>query len=209
MTVRSLTVTILAGISFLGATCAAALSAAYPTPLAPAIIPDGIPTLTVTSTTFQNGGTIPIPNVSKGCGGSASNAGEAADVSPEISWSAGPAGTASYVVTMFDTDAPTGVGFWHWIVYNVPPSVTSLALNATKNMPAGAIQGFGDAGVSAYHGPCPPVGDKPHHYYITVSAMDKMYTGFGPEATGARVVFLQGKASKILARGQLLGLYGR
>ena len=209
MTVRSLATAALSGVAFLGATCSAAFSAtAYQTPLVPAIIPDGIPALTVTSTTFSSGATFPIPNVSKGCG-TGSNASEANDVSPQISWSAGPAGTASYVVTMFDTDAPTGVGFWHWIVFNIPPSVTSLSLNATKNMPAGAIQGYGDAGVSAYHGPCPPVGDKPHHYWITVSAMDKMFTGFGPGATGARIVFLQGKAAKILARGQLLGLYGR
>jgi Raf kinase inhibitor-like YbhB/YbcL family protein len=209
MTVRSLATAALSGIVFLGATCIAALSAtAYQTPLKPAIIPDGIPTLTVTSTTFQSGGTFPIPNVSKGCG-TGPSASSANDVSPQISWTAGPPGTASYVVTMFDTDAPTSVGFWHWIVFNIPPSVTSLALDATKNMPAGAIQGYGDAGVSAYHGPCPPVGDPPHHYWITVSAMDKMFTGFGPGATGARIAFLQSKVAKILARGQLLGRYGR
>lgn len=179
---------------------------AYPTPLAPPIIPDNAGTLTVTSATFANGGTIPFPNAAKGCGSATA---DGQDVSPQISWSAGPAGTASYVVTIFDTDAPTGVGFWHWVVFNIPPNVTSLPADASRNMPAGAIQGFGDAGVSAYHGPCPPVGDQPHHYWITVSAMDKMFTGFGPTATGARVAFLMSRVGKVLARGQYLGRYGR
>lgn len=179
---------------------------AYPTPLVPPIIPANVGSITVTSSTFSNGGTFPFPNVSKGCG---SPSADGNDVSPEISWTAGPAGTASYVVTMYDTDAPTGVGFWHWIVFNIPPNVTSLPLDASRNMPAGAIQGYGDAGVSAYHGPCPPVGDKPHHYWITVSAMDKMFTGFGAGSTGARVAFLMSKVGKVLARGQYLGMYGR
>jgi Raf kinase inhibitor-like YbhB/YbcL family protein len=179
---------------------------AYQTPLVPPIIPDNVQSLTVTSTTFANGGTIPFPNASKGCG---STQMDGNDVSPQISWTAGPAGTASYVVTMFDTDAPTGVGFWHWIVVNIPPNVTSLALDASRNMPAGAIQTYGDAAVSVYHGPCPPVGDKPHHYWITVSAMNVMFAGVTPAATGARIAFMMGKAGKILARGQYLGLYGR
>jgi Raf kinase inhibitor-like YbhB/YbcL family protein len=195
-------------VSSLIAAPSAALSdmSAYPTPLKPPIIPDGIGTLMVTSQTFTNGGTIPIPNVSKGCGGSQQTE---SDISPQISWSPGPPGTQSYVVTMFDTDAPTGVGFWHWLVFNIPPDVTSLPLDATKNMPPGAIQGYGDAGVSAYHGPCPPVGDPPHHYWITVSAMNMTFKDFGPSTTGARLAFLMSKVGKILARGQLLGRYGR
>jgi len=179
---------------------------AYPISLVQPIFPADMGTLTVTSSTFSNGGTIPFPNVSKGCGSAQA---DGQDISPQISWSAGPAGTASYVVTIYDTDAPTGVGFWHWIVFNIPPSVTSFPADASRNMVAGAIQGFGDAGVSAYHGPCPPVGDKPHHYFITVSAMDKMFTGFGPTAGGARVAFLMSKVGKVLARGQYVGLYGR
>ena len=191
---------------FIFSTLPATAVTAYPVPLVQPIFPPDMGTLTVTSTTFSNGGTIPFPNVSKGCG---SPQADGQDISPQISWTAGPAGTASYVVTIFDTDAPTGVGFWHWIVFNIPPNVTSLPEDASRNMVAGAIQGYGDAGVSVFHGPCPPVGDKPHHYWITVSAMSTMFKGFGPGAGGARVAFLMSKAAKVLARGQYLGLYGR
>jgi len=192
----------------LSAGAAAGAVTAYETPLQPPIIPADVAKLTVTSTTFPSGGTIPIPNVSKGCGKGQT---DGADISPQISWTPGPAGTASYVVTIFDTDAPTGVGFWHWLVFNIPANVTSLALDASRSgMPAGAVQGYGDAGVSMYHGPCPPVGDPPHHYWITVSAMSTTFaSSFGPGTGGARLAFLMSKAGKVLARGQYLGLYGR
>jgi Raf kinase inhibitor-like YbhB/YbcL family protein len=111
---------------------------------------------------------------------------------------------------MFDTDAPTGIGFNHWVVFNIPATVTSLAANAaTTGMPAGAIIGLNDGGTSAYRGPCPPAGDAPHHYYFTVTAVDRIFTGFGPEVTGARLEFLLSKGATILARGQYVGLYGR
>ncbi|MBV8151482.1 MAG: YbhB/YbcL family Raf kinase inhibitor-like protein [Candidatus Eremiobacteraeota bacterium] len=163
-------------------------------------------TLTVSSTTFSNGGTIPVANVTEGCGGPP---GAAQRISPQVSWTAGPPGTGSYAVTMFDTDAPTGTGFWHWIVFNIPPSVTSLPLDAGKNMVPGAIQGYNDGGAAGYRGPCPPVGDAPHHYFFTVSALNAMVQNFGPETTGARLSFVMSKVAKVLARGQYLGLYGR
>lgn len=199
--------------AFIASFCILTMSAApanavtaYSVPLAQPIFPPDMGTLTVTSSTFTNGGTIPFPNVSKGCGSPQT---DGQDISPQISWSAGPPGTASYVVTIFDTDAPTGVGFWHWIVFNIPPNVTSLPADASRNMVEGAIQGYGSAGASMYHGPCPPVGDKPHHYWITVSAMNVMFKGFGPGAGGARIAFLMSKVGKVLARGQYLGYYGR
>jgi len=185
----------------------ASLGAAYPTPLAPPIIPAGIPALTVTSATFSNGGAIPSANVTVGCGAGGATA---SNISPELTWSAGPPGTMSYTIHMFDTDAPTGIGFNHWVVYNIPGNVTSLAANAAATgMPPGAIIGLNDGGTSAYRGPCPPVGDAPHHYYFTVTAIDKTFTGFGPEVTGARLEFLLSKGAKILARGQYVGLFGR
>lgn len=203
---RVILTAIIAISMFAGTVLPAGAVQAYPRPLATPIIPADVQALTVTSATFPNGGTIPFPDVSKGCGSAQT---DGADVSPQISWTPGPTGTASYVVTIFDTDAPTGVGFWHWLVFNIPPDVTSLALDASRNMPAGAIQGYGGAGVSMYHGPCPPVGDAPHHYWITVSAMSVMFKGFGPGTGGARLAFLMSKAGKVLARGQYLGLYGR
>ncbi|MBV8148751.1 MAG: YbhB/YbcL family Raf kinase inhibitor-like protein [Candidatus Eremiobacteraeota bacterium] len=180
---------------------------AYPTPLVPPIFPPDMVALNLTSTTWPDGGTIPFSCVAKGYGSSTEDGN---DVSPQVSWDKGPAGTAGYVVTIFDTDAPTGVGFWHWLVFNIPPTVTSLAQDASRNLPAGIVQGRGDAGVSAYYGPAPPAGDRPHHYYITVSALDKMIpSNFGPTTGGALLAFLMSEAVKVLARGQYMGEYGR
>jgi phosphatidylethanolamine-binding protein (PEBP) family uncharacterized protein len=100
---------------------------------------------------------------------------------------------------MFDTDAPTGASFWHWLVFNIPPDVTSLPLDATKNMPPGAIQGYGDAGVSAYHGPCPPVGDPPHHYWITDVYVPAPLTS-SPAAAGVRIVLRRRLGSRAILR---------
>lgn len=172
---------------------------AYPTPLVPPIFPADLAKLTLTSTSWPDGGIIPAPSVADGN-----------NISPQLTWSKGPAGTASYVVTMFDPDAPTGVGWWHWLAFNIPPGVTSLDQDASRNMPSGIVQGLGDAGVSGYFGPAPPPGDKPHHYYITVSALDKMIPpNHGASTSGALLAFLMSKEAKVLARGQYLGMYGR
>jgi Raf kinase inhibitor-like YbhB/YbcL family protein len=100
--------------------------------------------------------------------------------SPQLSWSDAPAGTKSFAVTCFDPDAPTGSGFWHWVVANIPPSVTQLSLDAgnpaANLMPAGALQTRTDFGAPGYGGPCPPEGDHPHRYLFTVYAcsLDKL-----------------------------------
>ncbi|MFF2818985.1 YbhB/YbcL family Raf kinase inhibitor-like protein [Kitasatospora cineracea] len=99
-----------------------------------------------------------------------------------LAWSGAPAGTRSFAVTMFDPDAPTGSGFWHWLVWDVPATATGLG--ATP--PAGAVTGADDAGVQGYLGPCPPVGDRPHRYRITVYALDTPSLAL-PAATPAAV----------------------
>src|SRR6202521_3608641 len=90
--------------------------------------------------------------------------------SPHLAWSGAPAGTKSFAVTCYDPDAPTGSGFWHWVVINIPPDVTELPLDAGNlkagDAPKGAIQSRTDFGVPGYGGPCPPQGDPPHHYHI-------------------------------------------
>lgn len=91
--------------------------------------------------------------------------------SPQLRWKHAPAGTQSFAITMYDPDAPTGSGWWHWVVYNIPASVSELATNATKALPAGAVQGLTDFGTPGYGGPCPPAGDQPHRYIITVYAL--------------------------------------
>lgn len=95
--------------------------------------------------------------------------------SPQLEWSNAPAGTKSFAVTMYDVDAPTGSGYWHWVVYNIPATTGELKQDAgnvsKKLLPVGAIQGNSDFGVPGYGGPCPPVGDRPHAYIFTVYAL--------------------------------------
>jgi hypothetical protein len=97
------------------------------------------------------------------------------NVSPQVAWKDAPAGTKSFAVTMYDPDAPTGSGFWHWEVFNIPANVTELPEGAGSkggSLPDGAVHGRNDAGQTMYMGPCPPQGDPAHHYEITVFAVD-------------------------------------
>lgn len=96
------------------------------------------------------------------------------NISPELRWSNAPEGTKSFAVTVYDPDAPTGSGWWHWVVFNIPADVNVLQAGAGTNkdlLPKGAIQSLTDFGVPGYGGPCPPVGDKPHRYIFTVYAL--------------------------------------
>jgi Raf kinase inhibitor-like YbhB/YbcL family protein len=96
------------------------------------------------------------------------------NISPELHWDNAPAGTQSFAVTMYDKDAPSGSGFWHWVIYNIPADITELpsdAGNLARNLaPAGSIQGNNDASTPGYLGPCPPPGPI-HEYLITVYAL--------------------------------------
>ncbi|RFB79077.1 YbhB/YbcL family Raf kinase inhibitor-like protein [Methylovirgula sp. 4M-Z18] len=95
------------------------------------------------------------------------------NVSPHLTWSGAPAGTKSFVVTMYDQDAPTGSGFWHWAVANIPADVTDLpagAGSAGGTLPSGAHTVTNDAGIAGYLGACPP-GPEAHRYLITVNAL--------------------------------------
>lgn len=97
--------------------------------------------------------------------------------SPQLYWENPPCGTKSFAVTMYDLDAPTGSGFWHWVVFNIPADITELKSGAgdvNKDlMPAGAIQSNTDMGVPGYAGAAPTEGAL-HRYVITVYAVDKM-----------------------------------
>ena len=94
------------------------------------------------------------------------------NVSPALSWSGAPEGTKSFVLTVYDPDAPTGSGFWHWVMFNIPPNVTSLpqGAGAPGKEPQGAMQIENDYGTVGYGGPCPPPG-KPHRYQFTIYAL--------------------------------------
>jgi Raf kinase inhibitor-like YbhB/YbcL family protein len=97
------------------------------------------------------------------------------NTSPALTWSGAPAGTVAYAVTVYDPDAPTGSGWWHWMVTNIPASVTKLSAGAGaqdgKSLPAGASQTKIDYGYAGWGGTCPPAGDKPHRYIFTVYAL--------------------------------------
>ena len=125
-----------------------------------------LPTFTLTSTDVTDGEPVATPQVSgiMGAGGE--------DVSPQLSWSGAPEGTQSYVVTMFDPDAPTPSGFWHWSLSNIPADVTELATGAASNPPKGAVKHRNDGGTDEYLGAAPPEGHGPHRYIICVTAVD-------------------------------------
>lgn len=114
------------------------------------------------------------------------------NISPQLSWKNAPEGTKSFVVTVYDPDAPTGSGFWHWVVYNIPADSTELAEGAGSGkaeLPAGAIQGNTDMGAPGYVGACPPAGDKPHNYVFTVHALKAEKLELPQNATAAYLGF--------------------
>jgi Raf kinase inhibitor-like YbhB/YbcL family protein len=115
------------------------------------------------------------------------------DSSPQLSWSGAPAGTKSFAVTMYDPDAPTQSGFWHWSVADIPAGVTDLATGAGdaagSGLPAGAYQLRNDGGGASYIGAAPPAGHGQHRYFITVHALDVENIGVGPDASPALLGF--------------------
>jgi Raf kinase inhibitor-like YbhB/YbcL family protein len=130
--------------------------------------------------------------------------------SPELSWKGAPKGTKTFAITMYDPDAPTGSGWWHWVVFNIPADVTSLPTGAgdsSKNLlPPGAAFGNTDFGTPGYGGPCPPQGDKPHRYIVTVYALDDSLSIPGT-ATAAYVGF--NIHAHTIGKATLSALYGR
>lgn len=95
------------------------------------------------------------------------------NLSPELVWKDAPADTKSFAVTVFDPDAPTGSGWWHWVVYDIPATATGLPAGAVVKaaLPSGTKQGRNDYGTRNFGGACPPAGDRPHHYVFMVHAL--------------------------------------
>jgi hypothetical protein len=122
-----------------------------------------------------------------------------------------PKGTKSFAVTMYDPDAPTGSGWWHWLIFNIPNNVHELKRGAgdpTKNLaPKGSIQSITDFGTKGYGGPCPPVGDKPHRYIITVYALDVRRLNLDENTPPAMVGFFLNQHA--IQKASIVAYYGR
>jgi Raf kinase inhibitor-like YbhB/YbcL family protein len=141
-----------------------------------------------------------------GCGGQ--------NLSPALAWRGAPAGTRSFAVTMFDPDAPTGSGLWHWIVYDIPATTHALpsgagspAAGGAPSLPAGVVQPATDLGAPGFGGACPPAGDAPHRYVITVHALSTDHVQVPEGATPAIVRFIL--HSQTIATASLTARYGR
>ncbi|TKB91238.1 MAG: YbhB/YbcL family Raf kinase inhibitor-like protein [Nitrospira sp.] len=133
------------------------------------------------------------------------------NVSPELRWNNAPKGTKSFAVTMYDPDAPTGSGWWHWVIFNIPPDISALAAGAGKpggsGEPQRAVQSTTDFGQPGYGGPCPPPGHKPHRYIFRVFALKVDQLPLKPEASGAMVGYYLNQNA--LAKASFTGLYSR
>lgn len=162
-----------------------------------------LPTFTVTSTDLTDGAILANDQVSgiMGAGGK--------DVSPQLSWSGFPAETKSFAVTAYDPDAPTGAGFWHWAVADIPAATTSLPTGAGdengSGLPDGAVQLPNDIGLARYLGSAPPAGHGPHRYFFTVHAVDVELLGLPEGATPTVLGF--NLFSHSIARAHIMGTY--
>ncbi|MET9261880.1 YbhB/YbcL family Raf kinase inhibitor-like protein [Amycolatopsis sp. NPDC004079] len=146
-----------------------------------------VPSFTLRSTDIADGETLAQPHLSGifGAGGE--------DRSPQLAWEGFPEGTRSFAVTVYDPDAPTASGFWHWAVFNIPASVTSLEGGAGdaagSGLPSGAVTLKGDGGVKQYLGAAPPPGHGPHRYFFVVHALDVETLEIPEDATPAFLGF--------------------
>ncbi|MDJ0320675.1 YbhB/YbcL family Raf kinase inhibitor-like protein [Pseudarthrobacter sp. PS3-L1] len=131
------------------------------------------------------------------------------DISPELSWTGAPQETKSFVVTAYDPDAPTGSGFWHWSVANIPASVTSLPAGAgtqgSGQLPAGALTLKNDAGMAGFVGAAPPSGHGVHRYFFVVQALDVESLDITADASPAMLGFTL--LPHVIARAVLMGTF--
>lgn len=150
---------------------------------------------------FQEGQSLPMQQVYDAIGG--------ANQSPHLAWQDAPAGTRSFAVTCYDPDAPTGSGWWHWTVFNLPATTHELATGASTNgsLPAGAGQGRTDYGQAVYGGACPPAGNAPHRYIFTVWALGVEKLDLDADCSGAVVGF--NLNANVLAKATITALFGR
>lgn len=160
-----------------------------------------VPRFQVTSSDVVDGKPMPVEQLS-GLGGVPGGK----DSSPQLTWSGYPAATRSFVITMFDPDAPTGSGFWHWAVMDIPASTHSLPTGAGSPdsglLPRPAVQLPNGAGMRRYFGAAPPPGSGVHRYFITVTALDVASAGVDPHSSPA--LLTASIAAHTVGRGYLV-----
>ncbi|MDQ7877427.1 YbhB/YbcL family Raf kinase inhibitor-like protein [Microbacterium sp. QXD-8] len=158
-----------------------------------------VPTFTLSSPGFTDGGDLPLWVRGSAAGGK--------DRSPELHWHGAPSGTKSYVLTVFDPDAPSGSGFWHWTLIDIPSDVTFLPSGAGTDdtlLPKGAARRRNEYGTDLFIGAAPPAGTGPHRYVYTLSALDIATLEVAADATPA-IIGLRLRPH-IIGRAQLIGL---
>jgi hypothetical protein len=159
----------------------------------------------LTSSSLQANGTMPGRHIfnSFGCTGD--------NLSPQLSWQGEPEGTRSFAVTVYDPDAPTGSGWWHWLVFNIPSDMHSLPENSGNPekglLPQQTVQARTDFGTPGYGGACPPAGDSNHHYRFIVWALDVDQLPLTADSSGAMIGF--NLRQHMLGKAELTVIYGR
>lgn len=157
------------------------------------------------SGSFADGDMLPKAFVHSAMGAGGDN------LSPDLSWSGAPEGTQSFALTLYDPDAPTGSGWWHWVVYDIPATVTSLPRGAGAaggaTLPAGAKMGHTDFGTADYGGAAPPPGHGPHRYIFTLYALNTPKLDVPAGCTAAYIGFNIHFAQ--LGEARLTALYQR
>ena len=156
-----------------------------------------VPSFDLSSDTVRDGGTLPDEHVYA-----------AGNTSPQLRWSGFPEGTKSFAVTCYDPDAPTGSGFWHWVLFDIPATVTELPARAGngKDLPAGAIHARNDYGTRDFGGAAPPPQDAPHRYFFVVHALDTDSLGVDADASANVVGF--NLTAHTLGRAVLVSSFG-
>lgn len=177
----------------------------YTLPLCGLLLSAGVQAFELTSPDIADGQSLTKEQEFQGFGCNGSNR------APALAWKDAPQGTQSFAVTVYDPDAPTGSGWWHWVLFNLPADTRSVAATAGQSggaaLPKGTIQSLTDYGHPGFGGACPPPGDKPHRYIFTVHALKVPRLELDNKAMPALVGYLLNANS--LGKASLTATYAR
>ena len=133
------------------------------------------------------------------------------NTSPQLSWENAPKGTKSFAITVYDPDAPTGSGWWHWLIFDIPTNINELVANAgnieAKLAPKGAIQSVTNYGTQGFGGACPPEGHGLHQYIFTIYALKTNSLGLNAETNPAIVGYYL--HNNTIAKASIVAYYQR